>query len=297
MRTTKRFTPATLDRFRRQGRGQGVFGEFSSWHQVTRGDPSSRGRSHITFLDKRGRDTLSDLEWTLIFFALLINPLDLRTQYPLELRKSKHELCRYRSDWSANSFPGFLDLAEELKIRTAKVHGEGKSEDWVPSTDLLLTLGTLPNTLSLLAISGKYQSDTTSKRKRELLGLERDYWIRRRVEWLLITETLYSGRVALMLRNSFGWAIDTPVTKEERELAASIALGLAGRSRTYIINSIAESVGDNELAQRLFWQSIWFGPLCIDLDTSWHPYLPVRFVTKEEFIRFNPIASRRSAWS
>lgn len=297
MRTTKRFTPSVIRRFRREGRGEGTFDRFESWHQVTRGDPSSRGRSHITFVEKRGRDTLSDFEWVLLFFAIQSGAIDIRTQFPLQLESSAHEMCAYRAGWSNDLFPGVLELAAILNLRVHKVRSEQDSEDWVPSTDLLLTFVLPQGDHSLLAISGKYASDLANQRKKALLNLERTYWLRRDVDWLLITDAQFSLRVALTLRSTFGWAIDTPVSKEERELTASIALGLVGRSRTHILHRIADMVGDLALAQRMFWQAVWFGPLHIDLNASWHPYLPVQFVSKEVFNTFNPITSRRTAWT
>ena len=62
MRTTKRFTPAVLDRFKREGRGTGIFQDYIPWHKVSRGDPASSGRSHLVIWRSRLRELLSDGE-------------------------------------------------------------------------------------------------------------------------------------------------------------------------------------------------------------------------------------------
>ncbi len=63
MRTEKRFTPKVLERFRREGRGTGTYSDYTPWHRVSRGDPSSKGRSHLIVWMDRQRELLSDQEW------------------------------------------------------------------------------------------------------------------------------------------------------------------------------------------------------------------------------------------
>lgn len=49
MKTQGRFTPALLRRWHDKLRGAGTFDAYTAWHQITSGDPSSRGRSTIEF--------------------------------------------------------------------------------------------------------------------------------------------------------------------------------------------------------------------------------------------------------
>jgi hypothetical protein len=123
MRTTKRFTPAVLARFERQGRGTGTYEDYSAWHQVTRGDPASRGRSHL--LNWKGRliHLLSDGELGEQLFATMLRDLDdSLEQHKLTLDDSPHPLLAYGAPVSDELFPGTLRLAEELGIRHPKVY-------------------------------------------------------------------------------------------------------------------------------------------------------------------------------
>lgn len=76
MRTTKRFTPDVLDRFRREGRGTGVYTEYIPWHRVSRGDPASRGRSHLLNWRGRQRELLSDGELVMTLFVTMLPGID-----------------------------------------------------------------------------------------------------------------------------------------------------------------------------------------------------------------------------
>lgn len=71
MRTTKRFTPHVLDRFRKLGRGTGTYQNYIPWQRVGRSDPSSMGRSHLQMWNGRQRELLSDQEWVGVFFPFL----------------------------------------------------------------------------------------------------------------------------------------------------------------------------------------------------------------------------------
>ena len=84
MRTEKRFTPKVLERFQREGRGTGTYTDYVPWHRVSRGDPSSKGRSHLIVWMDRQRELLSDHEWGGLNFAGLVPGLiDLAEQFPI----------------------------------------------------------------------------------------------------------------------------------------------------------------------------------------------------------------------
>lgn len=97
MRTTKRFTPKVLARFAREGRGTGIYEEYIPWHRVSRGDPASRGRSHLLEWKDRLRELLSDGELGAQLFAVMLPDLDdSLEQYRLEQEPSQHPLAAYQ---------------------------------------------------------------------------------------------------------------------------------------------------------------------------------------------------------
>ena len=121
MRTTKRFTPTTLARFLKIGRGTGTFGNYIPWHRVGRGDPSSCGRSHLQMWKGRQRELLSDGEWVGLFFAASMeNLIDLTEQFPLSLESGRHEMSAYLADISSSLYPGTLEIAKRLGIKHPK---------------------------------------------------------------------------------------------------------------------------------------------------------------------------------
>lgn len=295
MRTTKRFTPAILDRFRRQGRGLGTQDNFKPWHRIGRGDPSSRGRSHLQMWRNRQRELLSDQEWAALFFALTAKFLfDLLEQLPLSLGTAAHELSRYTVD--CRESPGTIELAERLGIRHPKTSASGSTAEWIMTTDLLLVLRFPSGNYELLAVSVKTDEEFSKKRTKELLGLEREYWLSRGVTWLLITPSLFDKRVALRLRDSMPWALESSVGEHDLEKATTLAIKLQGRSLTYVLEALSSILGSIDNAKRAFWQAVWCGKIPLDLRRGWRPHQPINLLTEEEFISLNPIASRRSAW-
>jgi hypothetical protein len=297
MRTTKRFTPIVLARFSRQNRGQGTQQDYIPWHRVGRSDPSSRGRSHLQSWHGRQRELLSDLEWVEVFFAvMMVNLVDLREQFPLRLEDSAHELSHYRIDAPSGVFPGTLKLAERLRIKHPHISVEGDTVEWTPTTDILLALKSACNTLELLAVSVKPAGKLT-RRKIELLQLEKTYWEERGVEWLLITPDQYDERVALTLRNSMPWALGLKVEESDYDIVSNMVGRHYGRSLTLVLNQLANHFGEIDHAQRAFWQAVWSGKLLLDLRREWRPHLPITLLSQEMFWALNPIVSRRSAWN
>jgi hypothetical protein len=129
MRTTKRFTPSVFDRFTRQGRGEGTYANYQAWHQVTRGDPSSRGRSHITNFREQQFDLLSDKEIHVFLFSSMLQNLDdIRVQFPLSLEENPHELAAYDIQHRSRH-PGTLEIAKQLNIRHPRV-----TVKWTPKS-------------------------------------------------------------------------------------------------------------------------------------------------------------------
>lgn len=298
MRTTKRFTTKVLARFLREQRGQGTHGDFKGWHRVTRGDPASRGRSHIMNWRERLRDLLSDGEMgAQLFISMLQDLFDCLEQFPLDAESSPHLLARYGFETGAAMYPGTVELATRLGIKHPMVHGDGETGLWRPSTDFVLVLHS-PGSSSWTVLAVAYKPDgyDGSRRTKQLLKLEREYWVVRGVQWLLITPSEFEEAVVLTLRRTAPWALVDETTESQRKTAASIVRSLPGRSITAVLQVLDPLVGSFELAQRALWQAIWFGELPVDLRRGWRPHWPLDFVSAERFAAFNPIASRRSAW-
>lgn len=298
MRTTKLFTPDVLDRFRKEGRGQGTYIRYRPWHCVSRGDPSSEGRSHLMTWGGRQRNLLSDDEWV----ASLFTPLtpgsdDLREQFPLSLESVCHELGAYDVRLGRPGFPGTLEIARQLGYRHPRVNGDGRSAPWVLTTDLLFTLVDVSGAGKLLAVACKPKAQL-GKRTKELLAIERTYWVARDVEWLLITPGQYEEAIELTLRSSFQWWQGGPISDDAKHAATSLARELEGYPLSYVLDRIDEALGQGfEYAQGAFWQSVWTRALPLNLRRGWRPHLPVEFLSPSDFLALNPIASRRTAWN
>jgi len=298
MRTTKRFTSTVLVRFRRQGRGEGTYADFLPWHGVSRGDPASCGRSHLLNYIGRLRELLSDGELGAQLFATMLPDLDdSLEQYPLPLDDSAHPLAAYGERGPDELYPGTKRIAMEMGIRHPSLSEAGRTELWRATTDLVLVLKTPGHPRQMLAVAFKPKDWKPTRRARQLLSLEREFWIRRGVPWLFITPELYHKEVEMTLRRSACWALGDTVPGEQIEHAGDVARSLPGRSLTDVIDTIACTLGDKELAQRALWQAIWSGALPVDLRRGWRPHVPLKVIPAEQFVALNPIASRRTAWS
>ena len=297
MRTTKRFTPTVIARFLKIGRGTGTFGNYIPWHRVGRSDPSSCGRSHLQMWKGRQRELLSDGEWVGLFFAVSMkNLVDLTEQFPLSLEDGQHEMAAYRADTPPSHNPGTLEIAKRLGYKHPKTNEKGLSSEWVMTTDFLLVIQLPSKELELLAVAFKPSADLKDKRTKQLLEIEREYWLARGVTWLLITPDLFDQRVALRLRDTMPWALGIAVPESELITAAAIAHGLQGHSLTYVLNQLTANFGDDDHAKRTFWQAVWCGKTPLDLRRGWRPHLPISLLSESDFMSLNPIVSRRSSW-
>jgi hypothetical protein len=301
MRTQKRFTPTLLERFIRIGRGTGTYQDYIPWHRVSRSDPSSRGRSHLIAWRNRQRELLSDGEWTgLNFSAMLPNLADLVEQFPLNQEDTRFELSRWDIRVGDRVCLGTIALAKNLGIKHPTLRELEDKRHWTSTTDLLLVLHTNDGQFELLAVSVKPGLiDELSKRARQLLNLERDYWNARGVTWLLITPTLYEKSIALTLRRTAPWGLAEPVSEPEIALACQTAVAMYSYSESDIVSQISDRLDDTDdqyRAKRALWQSIWQGRLPVDLRRGWRPHLPLKLVSPQQFVSMNPILSRRSAW-
>lgn len=297
MRTTKRFTPTVIARFLGEGRGEGTYEYYIGWHRVTRGDPASSGRSHIFTWKNRQRDLLSDGELGQQLFATMLPNLDdSLEQYELSPEPSEHPLAAYGEGDMEALFPGTVELAKELGIKHPKLSEKGKTIPWHLSTDLVLVFKSANGKRHILALAYKPDGWKSKHRSCELLRLEREYWERRGIQWLLISPELSDVRVVLTLRRIACWALAAEVPNELKQLAAQTAIENPFDSLTTVLEKIKPSAGSMELAQNALWQAVWNGGLPIDLTRGWRPHLPLKVITPAQFAQQNPIASRRSAW-
>lgn len=300
MRKGQRFTPAKLIRWRDTGRGTGTGADYQPWHQVTRDDPSSRGRSHLpNWRFGRLHHLLSDLEYVAFGFATMLpGVIDLREQFPLAHDEHVRELTAYKVDDSARYAPGTLQIAEELGYRHPSVCKGQMREPWVMSTDCLLTLKNRIGRAEFLAISIKDADELGDERKLQLLRIEREYWRRQDVFWLLLTPNLYEPLVANAIQIGMPWAVGQPdVGGTLCAACTAMATDIPGRSLRQFLSLMAERLElDMQAAQCVMWQCIWSGALPVNLARPLRVDELLELLTPDQFWRQNPIASRRTAW-
>ncbi|MDD5177531.1 MAG: TnsA endonuclease N-terminal domain-containing protein [Sterolibacterium sp.] len=296
MRTTKRFTPKVIARFIRQGRGEGTYADYVPWHRVSRGDPASSGRSHLLMWRDRLRELLSDGELGEQLSATMLPDLDdSLEQFKLPPEDASHPLAEY-GERDLTLFPGTEKLAKQLGIKHPIVRDADETALWRPTTDLVLVFKPRRSPRRVLALAFKPSGWNKSRRTRQLLCLEREFWLCRDIDWLLITPDLYDARVVLTLRRIACWALGEEAQAEVRSTAAHVARQNPIHSVSRLLEEIQALVGSLELAQRALWQAIWYGELPVDLRCGWRPHVPLKHISPNEFTALNPIAARRSSW-
>lgn len=285
MRKTKRFTSTAIARFEREGRGQGQDIDYLPWHRVTRGDPSSIGRSHLLIWRGRFRELLSDGELAVQhFISMLPGVVDSREQFPLPLH-SDHPIGQ-----------GTLELAEQLGIKHPMLREKGIKQPWILTTDFVVDLNE-HGQRSQIAIACKPKDWKDRKRTIELLELEREYWSKQGVQWLLITPEEYERSIEMTMRRVACWALTDPLPESVLEKASQLAKTNPCASITELISGLELQLFDHALGQRALWQSIWKGHLPVDLRMGWRPHQKLKHLSLADFIDQNPIAARRSAWN
>lgn len=297
----QRFTPARLVRWHDSGRGTGTGADYQPWHQVTRDDPSSRGRSHLlNWRFGRLHHLLSDLELVAFGFATMLpGVVDLREQFPLAHDEHLPELAAYQVGGSGQSAPGTLQIADHLGHQHPSVRKGDTREPWVMTTDFLLTLQNGIGRAELLAVSVKAIEDLRNERKLQLLRIEREYWRRQDVYWLLLTPALYAARVANSIRIGMPWTVGQPdVSAVLRASCLTMGTDIRGRTARQFLDLMGGRLGlDLHAARCVLWQCIWSGALPINLAKPLRLNEPLELLTPDAFWRQNPIASRRTAWS
>lgn len=301
MKTGHKFTPARLDRWLARGRGTGTGADYQPWHQVTRDDPGSHGRSHLyNWRFKRLHHLLSDKELTVLgFISMLPNVVDVFEQFPLNYETHEAERALADAAFIGQQALGTKAVADDLGLKHPKVSQDGISRPWVMSTDVLIKL-VMPNgKTDFLSVSVKLDNNTLTRRALELLRIEREYWLRQGVFWLLITPSTFSPGVGNGIRAGMGWALDSdPFSPTLIDQCGALEDQFHERSMQHALLTIErEFMLDRELAQRLFWQSVWAGMVPLDLSRPLRPAVPLQMLGKLEFWAQNPVVSRRTAWT
>lgn len=298
MRKTKRFTPTVLARFVRELRGTGDHETYKPWHSVSRGDPSSNGRSHLLMWRGRLRELLSDGELTAQhFITMLPNVIDSREQFPLSLYSDDDPLTLVvDGNDSGGRYPGTIEIARSMGLKPPRLNGDGISVPWIMSTDFLLDIQNPDGTTSRLALAFKPSNWNKRRRTVDLLNIERMYWHHRGVRWFLLTPDLHNKSISKTLSRVACWALGDPAPTELIDLAVAIAINDPFQPVSRLMKRLTIETDSMENAQKALWQAIWFGKLPVDLRLTWRPHLPLVHLSTEDFWKQNPIASRSSAW-
>ncbi len=182
MVTAKReWTQAKLERFQKEGRGQGTGQNYVPWIKIQ--DFPSQGRSHRIPGWKTGRihHLLSDHEKR-IFYLLEWSDavIDIREQYPLlDLHLA-------------------MSIADEMNIKYPE-----DPEHHIPyvlTTDFMITIEREGQTYQV-ARTVKSTKELEKKRTIEKLELERRYYLAKNIDWGIITEK----GISRVLANNVEW--------------------------------------------------------------------------------------------
>lgn len=295
-------TTTRLVNWLQAGRGQGFGKEYRPWLQVTRQDHASIGQSHILPDPFIGRQhhLLSNLERAVCVLSMAQPCItDIREQFPMwpfPHPSPLHELLAAQgqtlsSDICSDS-DGTLALAKQLSIQHARFIG--LNVPYIYTTDQLLTVENPGRPRFLVALSMKYWSDLRGstppqkpkgkkhkqarRRKFQKLRLEREYWRRLGVPWLLVTDRLVHQQAYRNLEWALSGAIqrirDEDVMLLKRFLAAWQVIEWRGRCIDQM-RVIAQALQVNtDTAIRLLKFAILRALIPVDLTRPVHLQLP-----------------------
>lgn len=301
MRKGKRFTPSLLNSWKQKGRGEGVGSDYSAWHSITRGDPGSLGKSRIqnNNLFDRSMDYLSDSEFAAFCFVTMLPDVhDIREQYPLCLDEHPCDVSKYVANKLSINALGTIEVAEILGYPHPVVRRNGEVVNWSLTTDLLITINHPQDGYKLLAVSVKdISSSMLSERQKELLIIEREYWARQGVQWLLITPEVFCKSVVVTLKSYAAYAISDTSVDKELIIAVTELLPLINNMPLSKVLKFIESTlkVSQAAAQKIFWQGVWKGFIPINLKRKVTPFTPINLISNEDFWQQNPIAVGRTS--
>ncbi len=172
----KRSRKLNVDKFVKEGRGQGVGSEYKPWIRIQ--DVPSKGRSTRVrgLKTQRQHEFLSDMERNYFYYLEYSDKVnDIREQFPLLPLEDT------------------ILIAEELGYVHPKHPFTG--ENIALTTDFLITVEE-NGKLSTIARTIKAKDDLLDRRVIEKFEIERVYWQRREVDWAIVTETEIDKTVA-----------------------------------------------------------------------------------------------------
>lgn len=166
-----------LERYLKEGRGQGVGAEYLPWTNTY--EFSSKGRATRAYSPKTGRihQLHSDNQYR-AFLIFEFNPsvTDIRESYPL------------------------LDILEVIDdqedLRLDKFVDKVTKEPFILTTNFLLTITQMDGSEKHIARTIKNTSELKRKITFEKLEIERRYWQQKNIEWKVITEKELSRQAA-----------------------------------------------------------------------------------------------------
>jgi hypothetical protein len=166
------FDEARVQRFIREGRGQGAGRSYRPWLQIQ--DVPSLGRSHRPYgiKSKRVHHLLSDGEWK-CFLKLEgdAGVQEIREQFPMD------RLTTFR-------------LAQKLGVRHPRTMD---GTPYVMTLDFLVTVSGADGAM-LVPYTFKYDPETLSPREQELMVITRAFWREHGVELQLIDQAFFDER-------------------------------------------------------------------------------------------------------
>lgn len=167
-----------------QGRGLGLGSDYEPFIQIERHGFSSQGRSHA-WPDPLNTSivghVLSDLERSVLIHASAIEGSFVRTQYPMWRVGVEPEFAECVGAGESSDL-GTIRIASELGFKPPRMRGEHT----VLTLDLLVKIPSA----GTCAVYVKYKKEVPAKgtRGEQLLLITQEYWRRRNVELLVVTE-------------------------------------------------------------------------------------------------------------
>ncbi len=224
---------------------------------------------------------------------------DFRMQAALSLGLHAGNITAYGERAARSAYPGTRAIAKQLKVRHPMIGGKGDRRPWRMSTDAVATLRA-KHKRTLLALSWKDKPwKCLSRRTRELLSIEREYWLCQNAEWLLLTPELMTEEMIVAVTRAAGWVFGLAPERESALLEASTFVLSLRCQVTYsqCFSLICKHFNcDVTRSQALFWQAVCKGFLPISWRSSLWVTNQIEFVDIVDFRSANPVLSRRSAW-
>ncbi|GAA6143177.1 hypothetical protein NBRC116584_29950 [Hydrogenophaga sp. 5NK40-0174] len=190
--------------------------------------------------------------------------------------------------------PGTEQIARELRIRHPRVSSEKSGKLWQMTVDFLVVRWEAKGSLVTQAISVKPEAPLT-KRQTEILTIEKEYWSRCGVPWLLFTPALFHQQVRRNLEQIACW-LTPSLPPQSLDRAAELVLSDHHRSLRQILAQLGSDKEGPLFAQRHFWQAVHTGRVPLDLRIPIRPTEPISLLSSQEFLDLNPIEAGRSAW-